>query len=87
MNLSQSDIQAIAKEVAKELAAILESRGQPQNELNAKGVADLLGLSVPTIERLTASGEIPSYKIGRSRRYNRDLVLQARFKANEASRN
>ena len=86
MNLSQSDIQAIAKEVAKELAAILESRGQPQNELNAKGVADLLGLSVPTIERLTASGEIPSYKIGRSRRYNRDLVLQA-IQAKDASRN
>jgi excisionase family DNA binding protein len=43
--------------------------------LTKQQVADLLQVSVSTVERLTRSGELPSVKFGRSRRYFRRDVM------------
>lgn len=45
--------------------------------LTTRQAADQLGLSVPTVKRLTVTGELESVTIGRSRRYPSDAV--ARF--------
>jgi len=43
--------------------------------VDSRAAADVLGCSVPTIERLTRSGELPSRKVGRLRRYRRADLL------------
>jgi excisionase family DNA binding protein len=43
--------------------------------LTVRQVAELLQVSVSTVERLTRSGELPSVKFGRSRRYFRRDVM------------
>lgn len=43
--------------------------------LNVRQVAELLLVSVSTVERLTRRGELPSVKFGRSRRYFRRDVM------------
>ena len=48
---------------------------QPFRLLNRREVADMLGLSVPTIDKLTASGKIPiPIKIGRSVKWRPDQI-------------
>ena len=65
------EIQQLADAIAERLA----SRATVETMLDALGAAALLACSVPTIERLTKSGAIPSVKVGRLRRYRRaDLM-------------
>ena len=43
--------------------------------LDAHGAAEALSMSTRTVERLTASGNLPSVKVGRLRRYRTaDLI-------------
>ena len=71
MSLSPNEIQQLATAIAELLA------GQPTNDvmLDVHGAAELFACSVPTIERLTRTGEIPSVKVGRLRRYRRAELL------------
>jgi excisionase family DNA binding protein len=76
------DIDAIIDRIADAVVDRLrhsEHSNAPQQsaELDVYGVAELLACSVPTVERRTKAGEIPSYTVGRLRRYNRDAVLAA----------
>lgn len=48
---------------------------RPQGLLTAQELSDFLGVSLSTVERMTADGDLPSYKIGRGRRYNANEVL------------
>ena len=79
--LLQSLVDAIADAVADRLLPDLlqrdEAKQEQPSELDVHGVAELLNCSVPTIERRVKAGEIPSYKVSRLRRYNRDAVLAA----------
>ncbi len=43
--------------------------------LNVRELASYLHCSVSTVERLTKEGVIPSFKVGRLRRYNKHEVL------------
>ncbi len=47
------------------------------HQIDAKEVSLLLKCSVSTVERLTRTGAIPSFKVGRLRRYNKKDVLQS----------
>ena len=71
MSLSPNEIQQLATAIAEQLA------GHPTNDvmLDVNGAAELYACSVPTIERLTRTGEIPSIKLGRLRRYRRSELL------------
>lgn len=71
MSLSSFEIQQLADAIADRLA----NRATGDVMLDAHGAAALLACSVPTIERLTKSGAIPSIKVGRLRRYRRDDLL------------
>ena len=64
MSLSPLEIEQLADAIAKRLAV----RTSPDSLINVQAVAELYGCSVPTVERLTKSGEIPSLKVGRLRR-------------------
>ena len=71
MSLTPIEIQALADAIAERL----ESRATGDVMLDALGAAALLACSVPTIERLTKAGKIPSVKVGRLRRYRRAELL------------
>lgn len=76
MSLSPIEIQQLADAIAERLS----SRATGDVYLDALGAAALLACSVPTVERLTKSGEIPSVKLGRLRRYPRAGLLALRNK-------
>ena len=46
----------------------------PGKVLNTKEVATYLGMGIHTIYRLTASGQIPAAKVGRSWRFHVDAL-------------
>lgn len=71
MSLSPLEIRQIADAISEQLAR--HTTGDVM--LDAIGAAALLACSVPTIERRTKSGEIPSVKVGRLRRYRRSVLL------------
>lgn len=65
------EIQQLADAICERLA----SRATGDTLLDALGAAAVIACSVSTVERLTKSGEIPSVKVGRLRRYRRaDLM-------------
>ncbi len=70
--MSPHEIDSLADAIADRLQSRLS---QVDAMIDVHAVAELLGCSVPTVERLTRSGEIPSHKVGRLRRYLRSEVL------------
>ena len=64
----------IADKVSERLAG-QSSNLSADSYLDGHGVAELLGCSVPTVERLTKAGKLQSIKLGRLRRYRRSDVL------------
>ena len=69
--MTPTEIQQVADAIAERLA----SRATGDAMLDVLGAAALLACSVPTVERLTRAGTIPSVKLGRLRRYRRaDLM-------------
>jgi len=74
--LSPVQLNELADAIVDRLASRLASVDADQL-LDVHGAAELLSCSVPTIERLTKSGEIPSCKYGRLRRYHRGKLLEA----------
>jgi excisionase family DNA binding protein len=72
--LTPREVEEIALRVADLVAEKLSSR--PADGLVDKAAAaELLGCSVPTLERLTRSGAISSVKVGRLRRYRPSELL------------
>jgi excisionase family DNA binding protein len=72
--MTPNEIDLLANALAERLAGRI---GNDAGDawIDAHAAAALLGCSVPTIERLTRSGAIPSRKVGRLRRYRRaDLM-------------
>lgn len=70
--LSEHELRCIAELVADSLAKRIETNEQM---LDVHEAAKLLGCSVPTLERRTRDGSIPSIKIGRLRRYRRSELV------------
>ena len=85
MSMSPHEIDSLAEALAVRLLPRLASHMNDSDiMLDSHGAAQLLGCSVPTIERLTRSGEIPSTKFGRLRRYRRaDLIGRRNDKAGD----
>ncbi len=75
--LTPTEIEEIAKAVVRQLQQSLNSEPTEDSLLNKRQAACLIGCSVPTIERLTRSGELPSLMFGRLRRYRRADLLSA----------
>lgn len=74
--ISPQNVEHLAKLIAQQLVPLLSDASDGRALTDAHGVAELLGCSVATVERRTRSGEIPSIKIGRLRRYDRAAVLR-----------
>ena len=66
--MTPSELNTLADQVAERVLALLNSRPS-DGFIDKHQAAELLGCSVPTVERRTADGSIPSHKIGRLRRY------------------
>ena len=72
--MTPQELDQLAEALAERVAARL-SGVSPDAFVDAHGAAALLGCSVPTVERLTKSGAIPSHKFGRLRRYRRSELM------------
>ena len=73
--MSPHELNQLADAVADRVMSRMASRPADDALIDVHDVAELLGCSVPTVERLTKSGELPSVKVGRLRRYRRSDVL------------
>ena len=77
--LSPFEIDSLADAICDRLSSRLSSQVGTDAMIDSHAVAELLGCSVPTVERLTKSGAIPSHKVGRLRRYQKSEVLQPKI--------
>ena len=75
--LSPYELDRLADELASRIVARLRSSVDSEALLTASDAAALLRVSRATLERWTASGTIPSHRIGRTRRYKRAELLDA----------
>jgi excisionase family DNA binding protein len=73
--LTPVGINQLADQVAERVVALLNSRPS-DGFIDKHQAAELLGCSVPTVERRTSDGSIPSHKIGRLRRYRASELLR-----------
>ena len=77
--MSPHELNSLADAIAERLSSRLSSQvDDPDAMIDNHAVAELYKCSVPTIERRTKSGEIPSFKIGRLRRYLKSEILARR---------
>jgi|688.fasta_scaffold1707296_1 excisionase family DNA binding protein len=72
MPLSPKELDAVADAVASRLMPFLKGHSRL---IDRHSLADRLGLSVPTIERLTRSGRISVIRAGRRCLYDVDRVV------------
>ncbi len=81
MSLSPLEIDRLADLIAEKVVERLGQSSQSTESatsdkyLDSHQAADLIGCSVPTVERLTRSKKLPSVKLGRLRRYRRSDVM------------
>ncbi len=75
VKLTPLELDSLANQIADRVLLRMALQSQQSALLDARQAAVCLGCSVPTIERLTRSGEIPSIKLGRLRRYRREDLL------------
>lgn len=74
--MTPREIDDIAERVAEIVLDRMASRRPIEDGyVDKHEAAKILGASVPSIERWTASGEIPSHKIGGLRRYRASELL------------
>ena len=73
--MSPHELDSLADAIAERLSNRLSSQANTDAMIDCHEVAAFLNCSVPTVERLTKSGAIPSHKVGRLRRYRRSDVL------------
>ena len=72
--MTPQEISQVAERVAELVVARMA--GRPNDSyIDKYEAAKILGASVPTIERWTAGGEIPSHKIGGLRRHRASELL------------
>ena len=74
--MTPREIDELAAKVAEiVVASMASSRPIEDGYIDKHEAAKILGASIATIERWTASGEIPSHKIGGLRRYRASELL------------
>jgi len=76
MIFTPAEIDRLADALVERLAARGVGPLAAQDTMtDVHGAAELLGCSVPTVERLARAGTIPSVKLNRLRRYRRADLL------------
>ena len=73
--MTPNELDQFAERVAEIVVARLASRPIEDGFIDKFQAAKILGASIATIERWTASGEIPSHRIGGLRRYRASELL------------
>lgn len=75
VSMTPVELSQLACLVADELEKRLSTRSVGDAWVNVREAAEILGVSIPTVERRTREGIIPSEKLGRLRRYKRSVLL------------
>ena len=75
--LLASLVDEIAEAVAERLADRLPAQASRQELLDGPAMAELIGVSLQTLERHRKSGQIPSVSIGRRVLYSPSAVIAA----------
>ncbi|GAA4455343.1 hypothetical protein GCM10023156_29170 [Novipirellula rosea] len=68
--------EAVASAVYAKMQPLLATASAPRL-VDGDRLAELLGVSRPTVDRMRSSGEIPSVSIGRRRLYDPNAVIAA----------
>ncbi len=74
--MSPSELEQLVARIADAVVERL-TNDTADRTLDVFGMAELLNCSVPTVERMVASDEIPSFKVNRLRRFDPADVLAA----------
>lgn len=74
MSLTPSELDALAERLAEKVAAKMAKQPLLVDRVE---LSPLLSVSVPTIERMTAKGEIPCVRFGRRVLYDPAAVVAA----------
>jgi len=82
MSLTPHEIDRLADALAERLAGRMGGGADAVGDVH--DAARWLGCSVPTVERQTRAGRIPSIKFGRLRRYRRADLLAMNEKGGRA---
>lgn len=72
--LTPTELDKLAREIAEMVAAKVASRPRLVDRYQ---LADILGCSVPTVERLQSEGLVPVIRLGRAVRYDANQVVEA----------
>jgi len=72
--ITPAELDRIAERVADLVMERISSR-PVDGLIDKREAATLLGCSIPTVERLTRSGSIPSHRVGKLRRYRASELL------------
>lgn len=70
-------MEELLKEILKELKQLRNSIASPKAFLSKQEVAEMLDISISTVDRLTQKGVLKHKKIGNRTVYSRTEVLQA----------
>lgn len=73
----KSELSEIVKAELQKLSAPAEIQSKENTLLTRKQTATLLGISLPTLNEWTKSGEVTAYRIGASVRYKKAEVEQS----------
>jgi ABC-type sugar transport system substrate-binding protein len=74
MNISPADLESITAAIAEAVAARLANMPRL---VDRYALARVIGVSVPTIERLQADGKIPVVRVNRRVLYDPEAVIAA----------
>jgi len=79
--MTPNELDRLADALVERLAARgVHAAAAHDGYVDVHGAAEILGCSVPTVERLTRAGTIPSVKLNRLRRYRRADLLAVNVK-------
>ncbi len=70
-------VECVSKSVKTEISKLLESQKPEKNIYTRQETAELLGISLPTLNEYTKQGIITAYRLGSSVRYKLDDVERA----------
>lgn len=74
---SNSLLKEIDEIVTKRLSAIAERKTIETELISRQNVADIFGITLPTVHAWTNAGILQAYKIGNKTRFKKSEVLQA----------
>ncbi len=73
--LSVDDLKDLLGEVLEEKLSLLKSEKKDLELITRQEASKILGVSLPTLHKLTKNGEIPAFRVSNQIRYKKQSIL------------